>query len=224
MARKASSASKAMEVLAKLAAAQGGILDTSSIDNFKSQIEHTREAETVMRSLHKPHAYMIKKCKRTQCQQPFSTNYCSMSYCSDACLAADMRLLGINWDPYRMKRWESSMYASNSGIIYRYEDPETISTQTLLELKSWAEMFLKEFARLEETAQTSTALQNEKSHPNHFQDWDSPFDLEVSETEYLEDTPLIPESPEVPDPLVRYDFLTSLSALPQEPEENLDFF
>ena len=164
MARQPSKQSKAAEVLAKLAAAQGGTFDISSLAQFKSTVETTREAESVLRSLHKPHAYILKKCKRTQCGQPFKTNYCSMAYCSDACLAADLRAVGINWDPFRMRRWESSMYASNSGVTYRYEEPEYISTQTLLELEEWAQRFLADLARLRKNAQVQEDQQSQEKH------------------------------------------------------------
>src|SRR5215203_5985047 len=103
--------SAAFKLLEKLAAAEGGTVDLSVIEKLRQGSNYsTKEAETVLRSLHKPHAYVKKRCKRQGCDNIFETNYCSVSYCSDQCIAADMRALGLDYDPYRMKRWESSMY------------------------------------------------------------------------------------------------------------------
>ena len=216
MARQPSKQSKAAEVLAKIAAAQGGTFDISSLAQFKSTVETTREAESVLKSLHKPHAYILKKCKRKQCAQPFKTNYCAMAYCSDACLAADLRALGINWDPYRMRRWESSMYASNSGVTYRYEEPEYISTQTLLELEEWAQKFLADLARLRKNAQVREDQQSQEKPLDPLPMTEYRYE-EVDYFEGLDLSTLPLESQQVPEPL-----LDHVSSMYDETPTNLD--
>lgn len=227
MVRKPSGTSKAAAVLAKIAAAQGGTLDLSSLEKIRSSsVEHSREANSVMRSLHKPHSYIMKKCKRKQCQQPFQTNYCSMAYCSDSCLAADMRALGIDFDPYRQKRWESSMYGSNSGIRYRYEEPEYISTQTLAELELWATEFLQNLSRLREKSEIVESQQMLENLLGPTEDLDlmeNTSESEVVSLELFEDSQpvlvLPSESLETEDD----DFLASCSSLLQTLGVNPDF-
>ena len=224
MAKRQSAQSKALETLKKIAEMQGATLDLSSVQEIRerSSGSQAREAESVMRSLHKPHAYMMKKCKRHTCKQPFETNYCSSAYCSDACLAEDLREIGIAYDPYSKKRWESSMFASDSGVMWRYEPPEYISTQTLLELEVVFRAFLADLDRLRGLAVEEESERNRKILESLGSDWDSPPEPRVSDSPQA--------SPLVPEPLLQQshslddDSLTNLFGEPQQATVDLDFF
>lgn len=170
--KRQSKVSKAVQLLAEMAKEQGAELDLASIEKLRDSPINTngqsnREAESVLRSLHKPHAYMMKKCKRKDCGAVFQTNYCATAYCSDYCLAADLRELGIAYDPYEKRRWESSMYSGNSGIIYRYEPPEYISTETISMLEIYAKQLLDDLYRLKALSVDQEKQQTQKTHQEH---------------------------------------------------------
>lgn len=174
------SKAKAAEFLQKMAASAGSSFDPSIFERIEMTAETSStvdargrpEAESVMRSLHKPHAYIMKKCKR--CNEPFQTNFCATSYCSDTCLAADMHDLGFTYDPYEKHRWESSMYSSTSGILYRYEPPEFIPSETLDILEFWARKFLDDLTRLREVADVRETQQKQKSLEDALSVFDEP--------------------------------------------------
>jgi len=66
------------------------------------------EAEAVLRFLNKPSGYLLKVCKRDQCQLPFGTDYHAVAYCSDACRAKELQSqIGIVWNPHKApeERW-----------------------------------------------------------------------------------------------------------------------
>src|SRR5690606_14077554 len=69
---------------------------------------------------------------------------------SDACIIADFKDMGIIYDPYKKKRWEHSMFSSESNLVYRYEPPEYIPSQTLNMLEEFARKFLADLDRLRE--------------------------------------------------------------------------
>lgn len=226
MAKKQSKQSKAAEVLAKIAAAQGMATGSEGSFSLRASLEKlrntdhgasSREAESVLRSLHKPHEYMMRKCKNKKCGEPFQTNYCSTAYCSDTCLAEDLKAIGIDYDPYQKKRWEHSMYASNSGLMYRYEPPEYISTETLNQLEPVFRQFLADLDRLRGVAQEVETRQNQENLATAQADWDSLFEPEsfAPEDSQLNPEPHV-ESPKEEDygaqaildlePLVLVDF------------------
>jgi len=66
------------------------------------------EAEAVLRFLRNPAGYLLKTCKREQCQLPFGTDYHAVAYCSDACRAKELQSqIGIVWNPHKTpeERW-----------------------------------------------------------------------------------------------------------------------
>lgn len=224
--RKVSTQSKAAEILAKIAASTGGQMDMSVLTKLAARSESTvvqqgadREAESVMRSLHMPHAYMIKKCRRKSCGELFQTNYCSVGYCSSVCITADFKEIGINYDPYRMKPWETSMFSSSSGMIYRYEPPEYIPTEVLDDLEIYATKLLVDLARLREKAVEVESLQDQKKLEEVL---NSLHDENLDQVD--------PESLTSPVPLDEqkheedYDSLTNLFGVLPKQVQLLDFF
>lgn len=195
--RRPSKQAKAENALAKLAEEMGGKLDISSLLKVR---EHTsvnqtganREAESVLRSLHQPHLYTMKTCKRAGCGEVFQTNYCAVGYCSDACLVADFREIGIHYDPYRLKRYESSMYSSTSGMVYRYEPPEYIPSQTLDNLEQVFTAFLADITRLRGHSLEVEEQQNQENLAKSQRELDVFFDDSV-ETDASLDSPLVPQ-------------------------------
>lgn len=71
------------------------------------QLPRYYEAEGLLLFLEQPSRFMVKVCKRTECQEPFGTNYRSVAYCSDNCRAKDLMKIGIRWDPTKSPedRW-----------------------------------------------------------------------------------------------------------------------
>lgn len=66
------------------------------------------DAEAVLLFLQKPARFMVKPCKREECQEPFGTNYRGVGYCSDNCRIKELKRFGIQWDPSKTpeERWQ----------------------------------------------------------------------------------------------------------------------
>lgn len=171
MARGKTSQAKAAEALRKLAADQGMSIDLSGFakmaenasiaDNSADGKRGHPEPESVMRILHKPHDFITKKC--AHCGDYFSTNFCGTKFCSDQCCADELAKIGIAYDPYQKRRWESSMFASNSGLLYRYEPPDFITHETVLMLEEFARSFLADLDRLKVIAEEVESQQRQKN-------------------------------------------------------------
>lgn len=204
--KSATTKNKAMLLLQKLAEQQGATLDLGAMERASDAAilnpEEGRgrpEGETILRSLHRPHAFMMKKCKRKDCGALFQTNFCGTNYCSDACLAADMHDLGFNYDPYRLRRWESSMYNSVTGMKYTYEPPEILPEATLDVLAYWAEHFLADYHRLKGQAQERELQQSQQMLEDsvHNSQVTTEFFVESAGNEPLEFPEQVPKSPDI---------------------------
>jgi hypothetical protein len=81
----------------------------------------SHEAEAFLEFTRNPKAFLVKLCKREECQQPFSANSKNVGYCSDNCRARQLKKIGIDWNPAKSQeeRW--------GGQI-----PLTVSPQLLL--------------------------------------------------------------------------------------------
>lgn len=228
MAKRLSAKAKAAQILGG-----GATLDMSWLDTVKSagrEKTYTREVESVLRSLHKPHQYMMKKCKN--CGDVFETNYCYTAYCSDECLAVDLAKLGIVYDPYSKKRWESRMYTTEYediglGIKWEYEEPEYISTQTLDQL---AEVFREWLKHYESLRRKSKQHEDEELEKNLLSLADSSGLLEQQAPMQQAPMQQVEETAESspvslqPSVLEEYDdFLTSLLAEPRTTNQEQPF-
>lgn len=139
---------------------------------------HTLELESVLQSLHHPHAFMMRKCK--WCGELFQTNYCYVAYCSDECIINGLAEIGIAYDPWGRNRWDShQFYLKNEHTTrWTYEPPQYISTQTLNKLEEWAHLFLADLDRLRSQAEIREAEELEKTLQ----------DLQDSANQILEDS------------------------------------
>lgn len=214
---------KAAELLKKMAAEQGGTLDMSALlalrDNPVVREGATPEVESVLRSLHKPHTFMMRKCK--YCGEPFQTNYCYTAYCSDICITEDLRKIGVAYDPFVKKRWEHRMYVTGSvgdevmQQWWRYEPPEYISSQMLSTLETWAHAFLADLGRLRAEAEAHESRQFEEA----MQEFDQSFPAKIAQARTPdpdeEETSLSPEHPPEPQRAFDDEALTSPPSKPQ---------
>ena len=152
-----------LALFAALAVEQGVSLDLETIaeDNNitgygekEARALKIDEADAVLKSLHHPHSLMVKPCRR--CGEIFSTNYCSVGYCSVTCRKKGLsEEFGIEWN------------FSSEPTFGKYEPPKTVSPEALKALYKWATHLVKDYDELvslqEMKSQEHRRLQAEKA-------------------------------------------------------------
>lgn len=105
----------------------------------KEMAEYARKAEekaalpALLYSLHYPHAFRHLRC--SWCNEVFSTNYCSNSYCSDSCTREYLASIGIK---YR-----------NGKISKEHEEPLVVKPELLRQVYDWAKSFVQSYEYLD---------------------------------------------------------------------------
>jgi hypothetical protein len=194
-----------------------GEIDLSSILKYRGQGATTEEAklletEGILLSLHRPHQFITKLCKRKNCGNIFRTNFCGVAYCSDSCRVIAYRELGLRW-AHRQEEYEHHMYSGDSGIMFRYEPPMTITPQALTDLEKACRAFLDDIDRLREEV-------HQRSLESLLETPESPA-LSLLADEYFDGVRQteVPDQPDLEDSLVP-------TSLPDEPapQESTDYF
>lgn len=133
-----------LALFAELAKQQGVSLDIETIaedNNIKEYGEKEAralkidEADAVLKSLHHPHSLMMKTCRR--CGEIFSTNYCSVGYCSVLCRKKGFEEeFGVPWS------------FTDKPAFGKYEPPKVVSPDALKALYEWATHLIADYDNL----------------------------------------------------------------------------
>lgn len=147
--------------LAKMAEEYGVALDTDNLESSeevevkreKARVDRMVQMEGVLTQLHHKHALTHKVCKF--CQQPFTTNYCYVEYCSDSCRNDEfLRKYGIAYDKVKTKPPQS---------FWEYEDVIILPPDLTQNLYEYAKFIVDNYDELMRRSQERQEVLREES-------------------------------------------------------------